>query len=505
MFIYILLAIPSLFLLWVLITYVEHLINSRKYPKGPFPLPLIGNLNLLSKDLHLNFLEIGKTYGDVFSISIGMKRYVIVNSYENVKEGLITKGHEMAGRSPRLSLLVATKGRRTFGAMDYSKSWAFIRKLAYKSLHLYGSGMTNIEDIVTDDVDKLCSIISDELDKPVPIQPYLGNTLINTICRRCFSTNYEIDDPEFRHILEFTANIGKGALGLDMWLAMLPWLVYLPHFTSTAQFKMLVTAVNQRSVMTHRMFEEHKTTLNPDKLRDVTDQLLFLSSNKEAWKDAGFEEVSQDHLENTVNILFFAGIETSLTTLRWFFLYCLHHPEYQKKMHDEIVDTFGLRHRLTYSDLDSLPFTQAMLFETNRKSSIARINVAHKAMVDTSINGINIPKGAPILFNLYSLHYDENHWVKPHEFNPHRWLNADGNLKKERATHYLPFSAGTRVCLGEKMAKVQMFLITTKLIRTFEICPYLEEKLPGLDERGPGGPYSPATDYKVIFKRRIQS
>ena len=71
MFIYILLAIPSLFLLWVLITYVEHLISLRKYPKGPFPLPLIGNLNLLSKDLHLNFLEIGKTYGDVFSVSIG--------------------------------------------------------------------------------------------------------------------------------------------------------------------------------------------------------------------------------------------------------------------------------------------------------------------------------------------------------------------------------------------------------------------------------------------------
>ena len=80
----------------------------------------------------------------------------------------------MAGRSPRQSLVVASRGRMTFGNMDYSKSWAFIRKLAYKSLHLYGSGMTNIEDIVSDDVDRMCSIISNELGKPVPIQPYLG-------------------------------------------------------------------------------------------------------------------------------------------------------------------------------------------------------------------------------------------------------------------------------------------------------------------------------------------
>ena len=52
----ILLAIPGLVLLWVLITYVEHLFNLRKYPKGPFPLPLIGNL-LIGGDVRTNFLS----------------------------------------------------------------------------------------------------------------------------------------------------------------------------------------------------------------------------------------------------------------------------------------------------------------------------------------------------------------------------------------------------------------------------------------------------------------
>ena len=65
-------AVPIIFLLWVLITYVEHLISLRKYPKGPFPLPLIGNLNLIGgQKIHINLWELSKKYGNVYSISMG--------------------------------------------------------------------------------------------------------------------------------------------------------------------------------------------------------------------------------------------------------------------------------------------------------------------------------------------------------------------------------------------------------------------------------------------------
>ena len=66
-----LLAIPGLVLLWILVTYLEHLISLRKYPKGPFPLPLIGNALMLSEKPFLDFIEMSKKYGDVFSLSLG--------------------------------------------------------------------------------------------------------------------------------------------------------------------------------------------------------------------------------------------------------------------------------------------------------------------------------------------------------------------------------------------------------------------------------------------------
>ena len=68
---WIFLAIPGLILFWILVTYLEHLISLKNYPKGPFPLPLIGNLKLLSEEPWIDFIKLSKIYGDVFSFSFG--------------------------------------------------------------------------------------------------------------------------------------------------------------------------------------------------------------------------------------------------------------------------------------------------------------------------------------------------------------------------------------------------------------------------------------------------
>ncbi|XP_066929259.1 steroid 17-alpha-hydroxylase/17,20 lyase-like [Clytia hemisphaerica] len=207
----ILLAVPGFFFIWMLITYVEHLISLRKYPKGPFPLPLVGNLLMLSKTPYLDFIEIGKRYGDVFSLSLGMTRIVIINSYTNIKEALITRGTDFAGR-PTDSIVnrIPSNNFTSVISFDYSKSFVFVRKLAFKSLHLYGAGMKNIEDIVIEEVEKMCSILTKEAGKPVPIRHHLGNSLVNTICHLCFSKKYDSHDPEFQQILESMRMIIQG-------------------------------------------------------------------------------------------------------------------------------------------------------------------------------------------------------------------------------------------------------------------------------------------------------
>ena len=105
-----------------------------------------------------------------------MKRVVIVNSYEGIKEALITRGTDFAGRpTDSIPLKITSNNFSSIAWADYSKSYTFIRKLAYKSLHMYGSGMKNIEEIVGEEVDKMCSILSMEAEKPIKLKKYLGS------------------------------------------------------------------------------------------------------------------------------------------------------------------------------------------------------------------------------------------------------------------------------------------------------------------------------------------
>ena len=104
-----------------------------------------------------------------------MKRVVVVNSYENIKEALIQKATDFAGRPhDSIPMKVATYDYKALGIMDYNKKFVFMRKLAHKSLHFYGSGMAKIEEIVSDEVDKMCFFLSKELDNPIPIHQFLG-------------------------------------------------------------------------------------------------------------------------------------------------------------------------------------------------------------------------------------------------------------------------------------------------------------------------------------------
>ena len=64
MLIEIILAIVLPPLLYVFITYVSHVMNSKEYPPGPFPLPVIGNLHLLSTKPYIDLAKLAKQYGD---------------------------------------------------------------------------------------------------------------------------------------------------------------------------------------------------------------------------------------------------------------------------------------------------------------------------------------------------------------------------------------------------------------------------------------------------------
>ncbi|XP_059370220.1 cytochrome P450 2M1-like [Carassius carassius] len=93
------------------------------------------------------------------------------------------------------------------------------------------------------------------------------------------------------------------------------------------------------------------------------------------------------------------------------------------------------------------------------------ITIPHKIMCDTEYNGYAIPKGVTVFPLLSSVLIDPKLWKNPNCFYPENFLDADGRFQKNDA--FVVFGMGKRVCLGEALARIELFIFFTSLLQHF--------------------------------------
>ncbi|CAG7731927.1 unnamed protein product, partial [Allacma fusca] len=177
-----------------------------------------------------------------------------------------------------------------------------------------------------------------------------------------------------------------------------------------------------------------------------------------------------ESLRLTVSDLFIAGSETTASSLNWAVLFLTKFPEIQKKVQTEILQVVGESRTPTVADRSNMPFTEAFVNETLRKSSHTTYGVMHRALQDTELNGYLIPKGSWVNCFQYYIHHDPRIWGDPENFRPERFLttDSDGIQTVKKFDEFLPFSIGKRLCIGEQLAKDELFVFLTCLYQVFD-------------------------------------
>ena len=99
------------------------------------------------------------------------------------------------------------------------------------------------------------------------------------ICQYCFNTKYKVDDPELQYIIDYVNKLFI-ALGAGEPLGVLPWLRFFPD---SENIKTLKEGIRLRDAYVQRQFDEHRRTLDPNNIRDITDNLLHLSQDEEVY------------------------------------------------------------------------------------------------------------------------------------------------------------------------------------------------------------------------------
>ncbi|XP_029427605.1 cytochrome P450 2F5-like [Rhinatrema bivittatum] len=457
--------------------YWKMLKEKSHLPPGPVPLPLIGNLmQLNTKDPVKSLMKLHEKYGPVYTIFWGPQPSLVLCGYKAVKEALIDQGEEFGARGDYPVFLSYTKGHGI--AFRNGEKWKELRRFTLLTLRNFGMGKRSIEERIQEEAQFLVKEFAKTKQSPIDPTVFLGRTVSNVICSIIFGRRFDYED---ERLLTIVTSINN-----NFQIMSNPWgtlyniypdiMDYLP-----GQHQKIFSNFDKITEIVQKEMKSHKETLDPKEPRDYIDCFLIKMQQETRVEDPSFYEKS---LLMSVQNLLFGGTETVSTTLRYGFLILMKYPEIAEKIQKEIDNVVGRDRCPCLDDKSRMPFTEAVIHEIMRFADVIPLSLPHAVSHDTVFRGYKIPKGTYVIPLLTSVHYDPSQFKSINTFNPQNFLDENGRFKRNDAL--MPFSAGKRICLGESLARMELFLYFTTLLQNFTFQPTINREELDLTPVGSG-------------------
>ncbi|KAF4086128.1 hypothetical protein AMELA_G00102770 [Ameiurus melas] len=446
--------------------------NQRKFgrlPPGPAPAPVVGNFFQINvKEPYKYYLELSKKHGSVFTLWFGSSPVVVISGYGALKDTMIGMGNEFSGRANYPLLMKVTNG---YGVLVSSgERWKQLRRFSLSTLKHFGMGRHTIEDKVKEETTCLVQNISTFGDSTFNPRHLINKAVCNVICSIMFGQRFETDDPQFKLMIEAVDdyfNVLSSPLGQAY--NIFPKIVgFFPGFLHD-----MFSTVEKAKGLFKLQTEARMKTLDPSSPpKDFIEAFLL---QMEAEKHNPNTEFHMNNLLNTIWNMFSAAIETTSSTIRQSLLLMMKHPNIQVRVQKEIDEVVGRDRCPSISDRQKMPYTDAVIHEVQRNMDIAPTAIPHKMINDTKYKNYLIPKGTMVLPLLSSVLSDPELWKNPDSFDPNNFLDKEGQFKGSDA--FVVFGMGKRACLGEALARVELFIMFTSLLQrfTFRATQPLEE------------------------------
>ncbi|KAG3289601.1 cytochrome P450 2K1-like [Ictidomys tridecemlineatus] len=455
------LSILGLILIFILNIKIFMAKTSKQHsPPGPKPWPVIGNLHILNlKRPYQTMQELSQKYGSIYSIQMGPKKVVVLSGYETVKEALVGYGNQFGERSqvPIFERIFNGKGI----AFSHGETWKIMRRFSLTTLRNFGMGKQIIEDIIIEECQHLIKNFEAHRGNPFEITTVMNASVANIIVSVLFGKRFEYQDPQFLRLLTL--------IGENVKLVGSPRIVIFNMFPVLGfllrSHKTVLKNRDELFSFIRKTFLDHRHKFDKNDPRSFIDAFLVRQQEE---KDASADYFSDENLVALVSNLFAAGTETTVSTLRWGILLMMRYPEVQKKVCDEITKVVGLAQpRIAHRT--QMPYTDAVIHEVQRFANILPTSLPHATTTNVTFKNYYIPKGTEVITLLTSVLQDPTQWEKPHTFNPEHFLNSKGKFVKREA--FMPFSVGNRKCVGESLARMELFLFFTSLMQKFTFQP----------------------------------
>ncbi|XP_073080708.1 steroid 21-hydroxylase [Manis javanica] len=476
--------------------------------------PLVpGFMHLLQPNLPIYLLGLSEKLGPIYRVRFALQDVVVLNSKRTIEEAMIRKWVDFAGRPQNTSYKLISKHAQDLSLGDYSLLWKAHKKLTRSALLL---GVRNsMEPLVEELTQEFCERMRAQAGTPVTIQEEFSFLTCRIICYLTFG------DKEDTLVHAFHNCVQDLMETWEHWSIQILDIVPFLRFFPNPSLRRLKQVLNNRDHMVEKQMRRHKVRtvhatgsplplardatapelgrfssippaldLSPSQIplprpgtqagpssppqesmmtgqwRDMMDYLLQGVGKLKVEEGPG--QLFEEHVLMSVVDLFIGGTQTTATTLSWAVAFLLHHPETQQRLQEELDGGLGPEvsgSRVPYKERARLPLLNATIAEVLRLRPVVPLALPHRTTRPSSISGYDIPEGMVIIPNLQGAHLDKSVWERPHEFRPERFLDPGASLRG------LAFGCGARVCLGEPLARLELFVVLAHLLRDFTLLP----------------------------------
>ncbi|KFA67216.1 hypothetical protein S40285_06288 [Stachybotrys chlorohalonatus IBT 40285] len=448
----------------------------KDYPPGPPTIPILGNLHQIpSEKRHLQFEKWAQEYGPIYSLILGTKTMIVLNSDAAIRDLIDKKGAIYSSRPEAYIAQDVLSGGLRILFMPNDGAWTLARKMAHRIL-----GVSAARTYVPyQDLENKAMLLG-FLESPSEFISHLRRYTASLTTQMTFGfRTTTMHDKRFKEAFEIfdrsSELIGSRTATL---LDLIPLLRNLPEFM--LPIKKEGRELHRRELQLFRdLYLKTKEDLKRGKAKPCVCVDLV-----EMQKSVRFSDNLAAYFGGS---LLQAGSETTASILVGFIQAMVIHPEVASAAQAELDSVCGDR-MPDLNDVPNLPYIRACAKESMRWMPGFMLGIPHAIIQDDSYMGYRIPKGSIVIMNVW--HPD------PRRFDPLRYIDdhqtsidAANNPDATKRDHFV-FGAGRRRCQGMHIADRSVFLAISRLLWAFDFNRALDhegnEIIPDMNDMADG-------------------
>lgn len=209
----------------------------------------------------------------------------------------------------------------------------------------------------------------------------------------------------------------------------------------------------------YKLFEENKIIYTDKKRLALLDLMIKARNNGAAMDDVAMRE--------EIDTFILGGYDTTAVSLSHTLMLLANEEEIQEELYQEIIAVVENPNSPTFAELQDLKYAERCIKESLRIYPSAHI-ISRIAGEDvTTKDGYIIPKGCDICIHIIDMHRSPHLYENPEKFDPDRFLPE--NIAERHPYSYIPFSAGSRNCIGQKYAMLEMKAALCGILGSFKL------------------------------------